>query len=418
MKKNSPIKVSLNLMGNQFLKITLAMIFIKVISLSALKYFSEGVFKLVLLEAKLQGITNDNILTVLLNPIALILLLFTISIICIFIIVEIILLTLYFNKLYDDETFSWKYLIGKVKSLLTPSFSLFALYVITIMPNMNPGISTSFAAQIRLPRFIIDTIYQQRWMTFAYLLVLGGLFIINLFLFYAPTIFILEDLSFVDSCKKSISITKDNIFRVFLLIAKINLSGLLFSLVTSVIVSVFSYLLNSVLPLGTYVIYSMMGTIQLSVAFIFVAFSQLLIYQVVVVSYQGEVNHAQPRLVDKSNRTKENRKLALVLLVTFRALSTFIYFYDAKDPLPRTTQIVNHRGDTEEAIENTLESLSIAASYKPDFVEMDVQMTQDEKLVVHHDFTLKRLGQDPRRVYELTFGEITSKSISKGRMTS
>ena len=94
MKKNSPIKVSLNLMGNQFLKITLAMIFIKVISLSALKYVSEGVFKLVLLEAKLQGITNDNILTVLLNPIALILLLFTISIICIFILLEIILLTL------------------------------------------------------------------------------------------------------------------------------------------------------------------------------------------------------------------------------------------------------------------------------------------------------------------------------------
>lgn len=374
MKKNSPIKVSLNLMGNQFLKITLAMIFIKVISLSALKYVSEGVFKLVLLEAKLQGITNDNILTVLLNPIALILLLFTISIICIFILVEIILLTLYFNKLYDDETFSWKYLIGKVKSLLTPSFFLFALYVIAIMPNMNPGISTSFAAQIRLPRFIIDTIYQQRWMSFAYLLVLGGLFIINLFLFYAPTIFVLEDLSFVDSCKKSISITKDNIFRVFLLIAKINLSGLLFSLVTSVIVSIFSYLLNSVLPLGTYVIYSMMGTIQLIIAFIVVAFSQLLIYQVVVVSYQGEVNHAQPRLVAKSNRTKENRKLALVLLVTFIALSTFIYFYDAKDPLHQTAQIVSHRGDTEEAIENTLESLSIAASYKPDVVEMDVQM--------------------------------------------
>ena len=114
----------------------------------------------------------------------------------------------------------------------------------------------------------------------------------------------------------------------------------------------------------------MMGTIQLIIAFIVVAFSQLLIYQVVVVvSYQGEVNHAQPRLVDKSNRTKENRKLALFLLVTFIALSTFIYFYDAKDPLPRTTQIVSHRGDTEEAIENTLESLSIAASYKPDLLK-------------------------------------------------
>ena len=45
-------------------------------------------------------------------------------------------------------------------------------------------------------------------------------------------------------------------------------------------------------------------------------------------------------------------------------------------------------------------------------------MTQDEKLVFHHDFTLRRLGHDPRRVNELTFEEITSKSISKGRMTS
>lgn len=52
--------------------------------------------------------------------------------------------------------------------------------------------------------------------------------------------------------------------------------------------------------------------------------------------------------------------------------------------------VVAHRGASAQAPENTLPAIDLGAGMKADFVEIDVQLTKDDELVVIHDTTLDR----------------------------
>jgi len=69
--------------------------------------------------------------------------------------------------------------------------------------------------------------------------------------------------------------------------------------------------------------------------------------------------------------------------------------------LPAPPWIAGHRG-SEPELENTLASCRRAVADGADLIEVDVQVTRDDRLVLFHDTTLERLaGGDPRRIEEL-----------------
>jgi len=53
-----------------------------------------------------------------------------------------------------------------------------------------------------------------------------------------------------------------------------------------------------------------------------------------------------------------------------------------------TIKIIAHRGDTTRFPENTLEAFVAALSGGADGIELDVHMTADGELIVHHDYYL------------------------------
>lgn len=55
------------------------------------------------------------------------------------------------------------------------------------------------------------------------------------------------------------------------------------------------------------------------------------------------------------------------------------------------TKIIAHRGDTMNAVENTVEAIESAAEAGADYSEIDIQETKDHQFVVFHDMTLRRL---------------------------
>ncbi|MEA4823933.1 MAG: glycerophosphodiester phosphodiesterase family protein [Clostridiaceae bacterium] len=69
-------------------------------------------------------------------------------------------------------------------------------------------------------------------------------------------------------------------------------------------------------------------------------------------------------------------------------------------------KLIAHRGASKVKMENTLESLSYAASIGADAVECDVRPTKDGKYVIFHDGNLERLAGVPRTVEELTYAEM------------
>lgn len=54
-------------------------------------------------------------------------------------------------------------------------------------------------------------------------------------------------------------------------------------------------------------------------------------------------------------------------------------------------KIIGHRGAAGLAPENTIESIKKAVKAKVDFIEIDIRLTHDKKLVLSHDETLKRV---------------------------
>lgn len=159
-----------------------------------------------------------------------------------------------------------------------------------------------------------------------------------------------------------------------------------------------------------------------SVLFILVmfvlAFSQVFIYQVVVVCYHREMDNEHPIEVMAPKRKNRARGVIVALVVTFVISTIGIYVLDVNGPLPPNTLIVSHRGDSRKAVENSLEALEAAALLGADYVEMDVQMSADGDVVVIHDFNLKRLAGDSRLVKDVTFAELITMPIRTGSYTT
>lgn len=78
------------------------------------------------------------------------------------------------------------------------------------------------------------------------------------------------------------------------------------------------------------------------------------------------------------------------------------------------TKITAHRGDSEFYPENTLTAFSSAAEKGSDRIELDVQATVNDKLVVHHDYYLDRTSNGSGLINSVT-GEYI-KSLDNGNI--
>jgi len=77
-------------------------------------------------------------------------------------------------------------------------------------------------------------------------------------------------------------------------------------------------------------------------------------------------------------------------------------------------QVVGHRGAAALEPENTLRSFRRAIELGVDYVECDVRLTKDRRLVVMHDETVDRTTNGRGTVRELTFDEVRALDAGKG----
>lgn len=74
----------------------------------------------------------------------------------------------------------------------------------------------------------------------------------------------------------------------------------------------------------------------------------------------------------------------------------------------RQTEITAHRGYSAMAPENTLPAIGLAIEHGADYIEIDVQKTKDEVLVLFHDRTLKRMAGINKKISDLTYDELST----------
>lgn len=79
--------------------------------------------------------------------------------------------------------------------------------------------------------------------------------------------------------------------------------------------------------------------------------------------------------------------------------------------------IIAHRGESYDAPENTLASINLAWKRDADAVEIDVQLTKDEKIVLIHDKTTLRTGGKYKRIASNNYNELLKIDVGKFKNT-
>lgn len=74
--------------------------------------------------------------------------------------------------------------------------------------------------------------------------------------------------------------------------------------------------------------------------------------------------------------------------------------------------IIGHRGAPSIKHENTIESFQAALHHHVDGLEFDIQLTQDNKLVVFHDFEILTLKNETQLISEKSLQDIQKNSIN------
>ena len=74
--------------------------------------------------------------------------------------------------------------------------------------------------------------------------------------------------------------------------------------------------------------------------------------------------------------------------------------------------MISHRGvDNGNGVQNTIPALIKTSREKPDYVEMDVQVTKDHQFVVMHDNNLKKLAGVNKKPYQLTLAQLQQLTV-------
>lgn len=152
-------------------------------------------------------------------------------------------------------------------------------------------------------------------------------------------IYVLEDVSFQKACQLSYKMTKGKLFQV---LGTVGLMGLVTLLMTSgfiLIVALFSTGLISLFPAYPKLINSISTFSVLFVVLIIISFTQILTYEVLLVSYHAEKDDQPIELVEGEKIKKSGKWTLITLAVIFSIVVSVVYSYDVLDPLPNQTVV-------------------------------------------------------------------------------
>lgn len=98
-----------------------------------------------------------------------------------------------------------------------------------------------------------------------------------------------------------------------------------------------------------------------------------------------------------------------ILFSLFLFCCALLSFSQEKAPLPKSKHqfvVIAHRGDQQQAPENTLKSIKAAIKTGADYVEMDLRTSKDGQLLLHHDATVDRMTNGTGNIKDLSWASL------------
>ncbi len=275
-------------------------------------------------------------------------------------------------------------------------------YFLIVVPFVGMTIDTPVLKYVSIPKFIEEEIFNSNVFIFVYII-----FIIILTFFYIRWIFVINYMV-ADNCnvsvalKKSKKIAKGFYTKIFIIIFITNIVlptimvGIVFliSLLVPYIGNLFGF---DFLFLGFTEYFSVFGEkMYMVLSMLTSPLSTILITKIFM--YRRKVfnepivdNSPKGKVYYKFNYRFKNN-LTIIAILIFVMVSTFITLVDLDYKIHnKNISVAGHRGDVLAYPENTIPSIMSAVEKGVDYVEVDLQLTKDGKVVVFHDKNLLRL---------------------------
>ena len=378
-------------------------------------YLLSLLFRVILINSGLPGLTADNILTFFSNPLTLILLPFYLLLLAFLIYVEFSVLaeiikvkegklSLIFSRLKERSSYFFRILSGW-------NFLAFLLYLVLSLPVLGFFYSSFLLENLYIPKFISGELFKTSSGTYLYYAA-NAVFIYLYFRFiYTLPLTVTDNRQdFIQNMKKSWQLTK---------ISKIkNLGSLI--LVNATLTSGLVFLL--LLGLGAAaVIDRSQGNVLIETLFLTLIWGLMFTGSLFV--KLGSLAYLLSSLKqDKRTEVRPSlKKRPFSLLLLMFAIGSLAYFYNSSRVAkadPQKIQILAHRGYVSKGVENSLEALKAAAESGSDYVEMDLIMSKDKEFIVSHDDNLKRLTGKDLAISESRASDIVGLKIKQNGLSS
>ncbi|MBC2126828.1 glycerophosphoryl diester phosphodiesterase membrane domain-containing protein [Listeria marthii] len=400
-----------------YLKVTLLLTILQAFVIGPFIYYF---FFFILRVIGVPGITDANLGEVFSSPVAVVMLLILALLILLFVYYELgffIMMAIYQLRGENYTVFKIiQRLNVKAKYFLSYQAIYFLLYFFLLLPIAGLSLPITITENLYLPHFITDELMKTTMGTWLYAIAITLIFYISARLVFALPYFI-EDksLKISGAIRKSWKYPQKQLFFMLLKWVLIIVAiGFLVSIIATIVM--LPLLLVEKTSPGIAVLLAGVTLTILQVIGFFVAgiFQGIIAQLLVKNAFDLE---GQSASVSRS-QFPHKKRFVIAGIIVFLIFSSFnIYAVNATLYEPNT-KIIAHRGDTMNAVENTVEAIESAAKAGADYSEIDIQETKDHQFVVFHDMTLRRLAGSSKRVADMTLKELQQTKVTSGDYSS
>jgi len=306
------------------------------------------------------------------------------------------------------------------------------VFLLILIPFIDSPLSESFYALFNFPIFFQNKVLDASFtMTFIYVvLLLITLYMVLRWIFVLHFI-MLEGMKISEAIRSSQALTRGRRMQLFVFLFLLN--AIVFSL-GFLAISSLSYMplwlnMNILKVFSTHYSLTLQSILTYMFAALLMPINIIFVTRLFYYFGFGEGNKPRNNLkVNTSKLGKLERKITVVFkrwkhkrlifagaAALYLGLALFVGF-KANDGLVYakwTVLISAHRGDTENAPENSMPAITYAIEKGIQSIEVDVQLTKDGVAVLYHDPNLKRMAGIPHRVSELTYDQLSKLAIGR-----
>ncbi|MBF2488552.1 glycerophosphoryl diester phosphodiesterase membrane domain-containing protein [Listeria marthii] len=400
-----------------YLKVTLLLTILQAFVIGPFIYYF---FFFILRVIGVPGITDANLGEVFSSPVAVVMLLILALLILLFVYYELgffIMMAIYQLRGENYTVFKIiQRLNVKAKYFLSYQAIYFLLYFFLLLPIAGLSLPITITENLYLPHFITDELMKTTMGTWLYAIAIALIFYISARLVFALPYFI-EDksLKISGAIRKSWKYPQKQLFFMLLKWVLIIVAiGFLVSIIATIIMLPL-LLVEKITPRIAVLLAGVTLTILQVIGFFVAGIFQGIIAQLLVKNAFDL--DGQSDSVARS-QFPHKKRFIIAGIIVFLIFSSFnIYAVNATLYEPNT-KIIAHRGDTMNAVENTVEAIESAAKAGADYSEIDIQETKDHQFVVFHDMTLRRLAGSSKRVADMTLKELQQTKVTSGDYSS